>query len=90
MTFPLPEFPYWFFFLSTRTSSLKLLAFSLCRITRVTKTSVACNQEDFANFLIYHYGAMNQIFDTFQIDEQMNEARTILIQEYFFNSEILN
>lgn len=33
---------------------------------------------------------MNQIFDTFQIDEQMNEARTILIQEYFFNSEILN
>lgn len=80
------QFPYWFFFLTTETDAIKLFMFSLCRITRVSPTATACNQEDFANFINHHLAAMNYIFDTFNIDEERNIERNKELQRYFLES----
>jgi hypothetical protein len=84
------EFPFWFFFLSTKTEALKLLALSLCRITRVSPTASAFNQEDFSNFIDFHLGAMNHLFDSFHISEDLNEQRSDALAQYFLKSQSQN
>jgi hypothetical protein len=84
------QFPFWFFFLTTETDAIKLLMFSLCRITRVSPTATAYNQEDFANFINHHLAAMNYVFDSFEIDEEMNVERNEEFQRYFLKSQISN
>lgn len=84
------EFPFLFFFLSTDTEALKLLALSLCRITRVSPTASAYNQEDFSNFIDFHLGAMNHVFDSFELSEELNEQRSDELARYFLKSQIQN
>ncbi len=69
------QFPFWFYFLEKRVehSPIRLLAFCLCRYTRVTPTLVQLDQGDLQDFLNQHFVAINWIFDRFDLDERENE-----------------
>jgi hypothetical protein len=82
------QFPFWFFFLSTASGGLTLLALLLCRITRLSPTVSNYNQEDFENFISSHLAAMNYVFDSFQIEEELNEQRSDELAQYFLKSQI--
>lgn len=84
------RFPFWFFFLSTATGALTLLALLLCRITRISPTRSAYNQEDFANFINSHLAAMNYVFDSFHLSEELNEQRSDELAQYFLRSQNQN
>jgi hypothetical protein len=82
------QFPFLFFFLSTATGALTLLALLLCRITRISPTRSAYDQEDFANFINSHLAAMNHVFDSFQLSEELNEQRSDELAQYFLKAQI--
>lgn len=77
------RFPYWFFFLSLQTSSLKMIALCLCKYKKASNTLVNMDNDDLKWFLESHIIAMNQIFDTFSIDGKLNEEMTKNIIEHF-------
>jgi hypothetical protein len=81
------RFPYWFFFLTTETDALKLLMFSLCGINKVSPTTTSVNQTDFQNFIAYHFGAFNHVFDAFGVDEQLNVEMSEELEDYFLGPQ---
>jgi hypothetical protein len=81
------RFPFWFFYLTTKTDALKLFALSLCSITRVSPTATSHDRDDFAAFMSFHFAAMNQLFDSFQLDERLNIERSAELEEYFLGSK---
>jgi hypothetical protein len=76
-------FPYWFPFLSLDTEALKLVTFSLCGIERVASGLVEVDTEDLRTFLVRHFGAMNHLFELYELGEDLNERISEEINEYY-------
>ena len=68
------RFPYWLYFLSTEDSSLKMMAFCLCRVEKQGPGLVILNNTDLGQFLYSHFAAMNELFRRHSLDEATNRA----------------
>ena len=77
------QFPYWFPFLSLDTEALKLVTFSLCDIERVASGLVEIDPEDLRDFLVRHFGAMNRLFELYELGEDLNEKISEAINDYY-------
>jgi len=77
-------FPFWFYFLSTYGESfLLVLAFCLCRVTKMGPGLAMINPGDLQEFLEVHYGAMNHVCDKLGISRSSNARVSADIERYF-------
>lgn len=76
-------FPYWFYFLNKDTEALRVITFSLCGLIQVKPGLVKINQEHFAEFLDFHFHALNVLADCYAIDDSVNEQITEEIIQYY-------
>ena len=77
------SFPYWLYFLSTEDSSLKMMAFCLCRVEKKGPGLVMLDGVDRGRFLHSHFSTMNELFATYSLDEQTNRSISDNVMEYF-------
>ena len=56
------SFPYWLYFLSTEDSSLKMMAFCLCRVKKKAPGLAMLGRGALGFFLSSHFSAMNELF----------------------------
>ena len=77
-------FPFWFYFLSTFGESfLLVLTFCLCRVTKMGAGHAMINPGDLQQFIERHFGAMNYIFDRFQLADSLNGKVSAEIARYY-------
>lgn len=77
-------FPFWFYFLSTYGESfLLVLAFCLCRVTKMGPGLAMIDPGDLQEFLEVHYGAMNHVCDKLGISKSSNARVSADIERYF-------
>ena len=81
------KFPYWFYFLSTRDDTLKMIALCLCRTKKIKAGFAFPEPHDFQEFLIVHFDAVNRLFSRFQLDESVNEEISSSIDAYFYEEK---
>jgi hypothetical protein len=84
------EFPFWFYFADLRSDFMKVLAFSLCRVSTVRPGATVIHQADFAAFLERHFGAMNQLMDHWSVGDDENERVSNEVMSYFKRAQIAN
>ena len=77
------KWPYWFFFLSKATDTLKMIMFSLCRYQRVGAGLTRYDPGDFELFMYRHFDAFNRIFDRFDFDKALNQEMSEALFNYF-------
>jgi hypothetical protein len=77
------KWPYWFFFLSKATDTLKMIMFSLCRYQRVGAGLIRYDPEDFEVFMYRHFDALNKIFARFDFDKALNREMSEALINYF-------
>jgi len=77
------KFPYWFYFLSIDTDTLKMIAFCICRTRDGDAGMVFPNPHDIEAFMITHFDAINRLFDRFQLDESISVEISALVADYF-------
>ena len=79
------KWPYWFFFLSKATDTLKMIMFSLCRYQRAGGGLIRYDPKDVKLFLVSHFVALNRIFDRFDFDKPLNKEMSEAIFDYFYS-----
>ena len=77
------SFPYWLYFLSTEDSSLKMMAFCLCRVKKKAPGLAMLGRGALGFFLSSHFSAMNELFANYSLDEQTNRSISDNIVNYF-------
>lgn len=77
------QFPYWLYFLSTADSSLKMMAFCLCKVEKRGPGLVMLNNTDLGHFLYSHFAAMNDLFHQHSLDEATNRVVSDTVLKYF-------
>lgn len=78
------KFPYWFYFLSTDSEILKMLAFCMCRTSKVGTGTCSADPDDIRVFILTHFDANNKLFDSYNLDESINENISAFIADYFY------
>ena len=63
------QFGYWFYFLSKRAKSLRLLAACLCKYERINDRAVSIDGSDLARFVEASFASMNEICETLGMTE---------------------
>ena len=79
------KWPYWFFFLSKTTDTLKMIMFSLCRYQRARGGLIRYDPKDVKLFLYKHFDALNRIFGRFDFDKPLNKEMSEAIFDYFYS-----
>lgn len=77
------EFPYWFYFLSTKFETLRMVAFCLCHASRAGVGMAQVEPSALQAFLVTHFNSMNQLFGRYGLDERINEEISQCLLGYF-------
>jgi hypothetical protein len=78
------QFPYWFYFMNLGpASTLKLIAFSLCKYEKVPGGK-AIPLDELQKFLIFNFKAMNALSEELGESKEENDRRAREINQYFF------
>jgi hypothetical protein len=80
------QFPYWFYFLSTESDTLRMVTFCLCSTRQLGPGLVHVQPGELQTFILSHFTAMNSLFNRFCLDERINEEVTQCVLEYFAGS----
>ena len=80
------SFPYWFYFLSTESFMLRIVASCLCSVTKPMLGIVSFGP-DLVEFITAHFQALNWIFDNYSLDERDNVEISGKVIQYFGMSE---
>ena len=75
--------PFWFFFMSKQSSTLKAIAFCLSSYNKVAPGLTRVEPGDLEEFLNRHFHYVNILFEKFGLPEDMNIAITEEITDYF-------
>ena len=75
-------FPYWFYFLSTESVMLRVVASCLCSVTKPMLGIVSFGP-DLIKFITHHFQALNWIFRNYSLDERDNVEISGKITRYF-------
>jgi hypothetical protein len=78
-------FPYWFYFLDLRMSTLGVLGLCLCRVMKVG-AAVTPNMEDLRDFVNEHLAALYRLCEMFELGEATKTSITNEILEYLVPS----
>lgn len=75
-------FPYWFYFVSTESVTLGVIACCLCSVTEFRPGEVSVGP-DLLQFMTRHFDALNWLFENYSLDERHNVEISGRIVEYF-------
>jgi hypothetical protein len=78
------EFPYWFYFLITDNEILKTITFCMCQITKPSPGRIKLEPNELQNFIVHHFEALNQLCETFGIEDDINQQISGYIESYYF------
>ena len=76
------RFPYWFYFLSTESVTLEVIACCLCSVATV-RPGVVSFGPDLVDFITRHFEALNWLVDSYALDEEQNIEISLGVMDYF-------
>jgi hypothetical protein len=75
-------FLFWFYFLNLQNDMLIVILLCLCRHSKWPEGLFALDPDDRERFFAEHFGAVNRLFEHFELDEKDNEVLSTQIGEY--------
>ena len=77
------KFPYWFYFASRNTDTLKAFTYCCINVTPLRSGLVVPNPQEFGQFLMTHFQALNEITQDIEFGEEENLRITDEVMEYY-------